>query len=141
MKRVSVLFFCSFLVACGEKPVAAPTMPLPVILPANYQWLTPAQVAALRTRTPDLGVLDVRDDSEMRDGNGWIAGAVPCSLFGGNEEKLQRLDRARPWLVYCALGGRAELTAQSMAGMGFENVYLLKGGFTAWQAAMLPVVK
>ena len=141
MKRLCGLIICGVLTGCGGKPAAAPTMPLPVILPGNYQWLKPDQVEELRKRTPGLGVLDVRDEGEMRDGHGWIPGAEPCSFFAVAETKLATLDRERPWLVYCAIGGRSELAAKAMATMGFKQVYLLKGGFIEWRAQKKPVTK
>lgn len=141
MKWIAGVFVFGLLASCSEKPVDAPNMPVPVVLPAQYEWVSPSQVVVLRKKLPDLGVLDVRDDSEMRDGRGWIAGARPCSLFGGNEAVLKSLDRERPWLVYCALGGRSELVAKSMATLGFTKVYLLKGGFVAWRTEGQPTVK
>lgn len=133
--------FCGILTSCGERAPDAPTMPLAVILPSNYQWLAAEQVTDLRNRTPNLGILDVRDDVEMRDGHGWIGGAQPCSYFAGVKDKLAVLDRERPWLVYCAMGGRSELMAKDMADLGFKQVYLLKGGFIEWRAKKMPVVK
>ena len=138
---VLILFLCAGLTACGEKAAPAPTMPLPVILPDHYQWLKPDKVVELQSSTPDLGILDVRNEAEMRDGNGWLLGAQPCSFFDGGEAKLTELDRNRPWLVYCTLGGRSERVAKTMASLGFKQVYLLKGGFIEWLAEKKPVVK
>ncbi len=59
----------------------------------------------------------------------------------GNRDQLANLDRGSPWLVYCAIGGRAELTSEAMAELGFEKVYLLKGGFIEWRAQWKSVVK
>lgn len=132
---------CLLLVSCMEQPEPAPQGPPPIVLPAHYLLLSPDDVEKLMQSTPTLGVLDVRDDHEIRDDHGWIAGAEPCSQLQGNKDKLAKLDRARPWLVYCAIGGRAELAAQTMAELGFEKVYLLKGGFIQWRTQGKPVVK
>lgn len=141
MKLITLLLPCLLLASCMDKPAPAPQGPPPVVLPAHYLLLSPEDIEKLMQSTPTLGVLDVRDDHEIHDGNGWIAGAEPCSQLQGNRDKLAKLDRARPWLVYCAIGGRAELTGQAMAELGFEKVYLLKGGFIEWRRQGKPVVK
>ena len=141
MRIAAVLLSCLLLASCLEKPTPPPQGPPPIVLPAHYLSLSPDEVETLMQTTPDLGVIDVRDDHEIRDGNGWIKGADPLSQFQGNRDKIAQLDRARPWLVYCAIGGRAELTAQIMAELGFEKVYLLKGGFIEWRGQGKSVVK
>ena len=141
MKRLSMLALVLGLSACGRPPEEAPTSPPPVVLPQNYQSLSPAQVETLMKQTKTLGILDTCQYDEMRNGLGWIPGAQPCSWLDGNQSKLQGLDRNQPWLVYCTIGGRAELTAQAMAKLGFKEVYLLKGGFAEWLAQGKPVVR
>lgn len=129
------------LAACGKPPEPAPQGPPPVVLPSNCVWLSVKQAEDLIARNKLLGMLDVRNTDEMRDGNGWIPGAQPCPFFDGNEAKLKTLERERPWLVYCTIGGRAELTAQTMVKLGFKEIYLLKGGFAEWRAQGKAVVK
>jgi rhodanese-related sulfurtransferase len=129
------------LSACGRPPEEAPTSPPPVVLPQNYQSLSPAQVETLMKQTKNLGILDTRQYDEMRNGLGWIPGSQSCSWLDGNQSKLQGLDRNQPWLVYCTIGGRAELTAQAMSKLGFKEVYLLKGGFAEWLAQGKAVVR
>lgn len=141
MKRLSMLALVLGLSACGRPPEEAPTSPPPVVLPQNYQSLSPAQVETLMKQTKNLGILDTRQYDEMRNGLGWIPGAQPCSWLDGNQSKLQGLDRNQPWLVYCTIGGRAELTAQAMSKLGFKEVYLLKGGFAEWLAQGKAVVR
>lgn len=139
--RFSLLIVVFALSACGRPSEVAPTSPPPVVLPQNYQSLSPAQVETLMKQTKGLGILDARQTDEMRNGLGWIPGAQPCPWLDGNQSKLQGLDRNQPWLVYCTIGGRAELTAQAMSQLGFKEVYLLKGGFAEWLAQGKPVVR
>ena len=128
-----------FLAACGKPPEPAPTGPPPILLPTDYEWLKPAAASALMEKTPGLGVIDVRDDSEL--GSGTLPKAQRLPWDQDPTQQLASMDRNRPWLVYCAIGGRSELLAQKMAKMEFKRVYLLRGGFNAWQAAGLPVQK
>jgi rhodanese-related sulfurtransferase len=129
------------LTSCGKAPEPVATLPPPVVLPANCVWLSVKQTEDLIAKNKLLGILDARDTDEMRDGNGWINGAQTCPYLPGNETMLKSLDRNRPWLVYCTIGGRAELTAQTMVQLGFKEIYLLKGGFAEWRAQGKPVIK
>ena len=144
MKSLALILLCCTLVGvtgCRPPPAAAPLDPPMVKLPAQYEYLTPDQAEKLIASTPGLGILDVRDDQEMHAVAGVIDKARPCSAFAGNQGILQTLDRHQPWLVYCAIGARSEGTAATMAELGFDKVYLLKGGFNAWVAARKPTVK
>jgi thioredoxin len=43
--------------------------------------------------------------------------------------------------VYCASGGRSRAAAERLAALGFEQVFDLTGGITAWSRAGLPIVR
>ena len=140
--RVSCCLALAFGIAgCGKPLPEAPVAPPEAVLPASYQQLSPDAVQQLIASSSALGILDVRDEAEMRNGNGWIANAQSCPYFSDYRARLQKLDRSQPWLVYCAIGGRAEYTAATMAELGFQHVARLKGGFEAWRAAGKPVAR
>ena len=128
------------LAGCGKIPPAAPLEPPTAKVPAAYLYVSPDEAEKLIASTPNLGILDVRDEPEMH-ANGLIAKARPSSYLGDNTTLLRGLDRKQPWLIYCAIGGRADYTAETMGSLGFEHVYILKGGFNAWQAAKKPVAR
>ena len=89
----------------------------------------------LRKR-PDVVVLDVRTPEEISDGK--IPGAQEINYQDDDfSEKISGLDKNKTYAVYCAAGGRSSRTAQMMADQGFNNVYNLEGGFTAWSEAMI----
>ena len=44
-------------------------------------------------------------------------------------------------LVYCLLGSRSLLSAQTLQEMGYANVHNIQGGLKAWMEAGLPVEK
>ena len=87
-------------------------------------------------------LLDVREADEFAAGH--IAGSVlmPRGLL---EFKLSAspalASRDLNIVLYCKTSGRAALAAQTMQTMGYLNVRSLAGGFDAWQAAGMPVVK
>ena len=45
----------------------------------------------------------------------------------------------KTYIFYCASAWRSALATKAMKDMGMENVSHLEGGFSAWQAAELPV--
>lgn len=78
----------------------------------------------------DYQLLDVRQPQEYE--NEHLPGAllIPIKQLS---EKLVGLDRKKPLLVYCAVGGRSRAAAQFLAGQGFEEVYNISGGIKKWQ--------
>lgn len=109
------------------------------------QFLTPVQSMTadqarsfLSGKTPqDVTVLDVRQPGEYAEGHIPGAKLIPMAAL---TESLHDIDPARPVLVYCAIGGRSRIAAQTLAGKGYDHVINLSGGFKAWtgQAAYGP---
>lgn len=100
-------------------------------------------VSAVHTTLARADVmLDVREPDEFAAGH--VPGAinVPRGLL---EFKMSAMpDWARPdlaILLYCRSGGRAALAACALQDMGYENVQSIEGGYDAWVAAALPVVR
>ncbi len=83
----------------------------------------------------EFNVLDVRQPSEYETGHIPGATLIPLPELG---DRLQELDPGKTQLVYCAVGGRSRIAAQTMAGKGFDHVINMAGGFKAWngQAAV-----
>lgn len=94
-------------------------------------------LAALLPSDPVL--IDVRDADETAAGI--IAGArlAPGDALLSTAEALDP-HRARPLIVYCAVGRRSALAAARLRSAGWD-ARSLAGGFVAWQAAGLPWVR
>lgn len=93
-----------------------------------------ARAAAARGAEGAL-LLDVRETSE------WDAGHVPGAMHIPYEELSERaheLPHGRPIVTYCAGGIRSSLAA-SILESGGRTVANLRGGFTAWRNAELPI--
>ncbi len=75
-------------------------------------------------------LLDVRQPSEYEKDH--IPGAKLVPLPDLNNS-LDELDPGKPTIVHCAIGGRSRVAAQLLSGLGFNEVYNLKGGIKAWQ--------
>ena len=143
MNRVlQILSIFAMLVSCDPGPIPTPPSgPPEVKLPAHYEWLKVDAAEKLMATLPDLQIMDVRSDPEITNGDGWLKGARRANYLLDNRRFLEAWEKDKPWLVYCALGPRSELTAADMAGLGYKKVYLLEGGFNAWIAARKPVQK
>jgi len=142
MNLCRITFVSLLLAGCGPAPIpSSPDGPPAVSLPAHYEWITPAVASQLIAANSALKIADVRSEEEFRQPAGRIPKALLAPYLTGNQRYLEQWDKDVPWLVYCALGPRAELTAADMASMGFKKVYLLKGGFNAWLAEGLTVEK
>ena len=75
-------------------------------------------------------VLDVRQPAEYEEVHLPGAKLVPLPEL---HHSIDELDPEKPVIVLCAVGGRSRVAAQLLSGMGFKEVYNLKGGIKAWQ--------
>lgn len=77
----------------------------------------------------DFELLDVRQPKEYQQGHIPGSRLIPLGDLPG---RVSELDRQKPLIVYCAVGGRSKAAAQYLAGQGFVEVYNLTGGIKAW---------
>lgn len=85
-----------------------------------------------------LVILDVRTDGEYRDGH--IEGAVniPVNELEGRLGELEKEDET---LVYCRTGNRSGTAVGILKENGYEKIFHMNKGITAWTAAGYPTVK
>ena len=77
-----------------------------------------------------MTVLDTRTDKEYKQGH--IPGAIHIELSDvGNKAKKLRKDK--DLVVYCQNGNRSIWAIKRLMGMGFNSLYNLKGGYSAWK--------
>lgn len=92
------------------------------------------------TKEKDVVILDVRSAFEF--GGDKIAGAQNISYTSsGFKPYIEKLDKSKTYLVYCASGSRSAGAVNNMQKMGFEKVYNLKGGIEHWKSEKKPVVR
>jgi rhodanese-related sulfurtransferase len=82
--------------------------------------------------------LDIRDEGEFKGGHIPEAIHIPLKQL---PERATELDRFKnvPVIAYCRSGTRTGGVGGILKKHGFENVYNLSGGISAWQSANLPV--
>jgi rhodanese-related sulfurtransferase len=95
-------------------------------------------VDALKSGEPMIAV-DIRTPAEMSIFTTVLPGslAIPLNeLFA--PENLDRLPVDQKLVVFCATGARAIAAGTALRYIGFDNVYVLKGGFKALMTYLDP---
>lgn len=88
----------------------------------------------------DVQLIDVRTPEEY--GTGHIAAAQNINFLSPTFEKdIQKLDKNKPVLVYCQMGGRSAKCAEKMKALGFTKILDYKGGYSKWKSLELPIEK
>jgi sulfur-carrier protein adenylyltransferase/sulfurtransferase len=83
-----------------------------------------------------ISVLDVREPHEYEVANIGVR-LIP---LGELPERLAELDRDGSYAIHCKTGSRSARAVELMRDAGFEDVYNVKGGITAWSEEIDPSV-
>jgi rhodanese-related sulfurtransferase len=96
-----------------------------------------AQLDALLQQNA-VRVLDVREDSEFRQGH--VPGAihVPVKRL---PDRIAKLRRDKPYAVICASGSRSEKATNYLLEQGFEGAVSVNGGTIAWARSGRAIVR
>jgi len=96
--------------------------------------MNPAEAKAyMAGRTSgEYQLLDVRQPKEYEAGHLAGASLVPIREL---PDRMNEFDKAKPTIVYCAVGGRSAAASQLLSGHEFREVYNLSGGIKAWEGA------
>ena len=105
----------------------------------GYSNVNPATATQLINQQ-DAVIVDVREDNEYTGGH--IINSIHVPL-GYLNERLKELDKykSKPVIVGCKTGQRSGQACVTLKKAGFEQVYNLSGGVSAWQADNLPLTK
>lgn len=96
--------------------------------------------AKLQEKQAEAIVLDVRTPEEFS--SGYLPSAQNINYHDPDfAQKINSLDKNKPYFVYCLGGGRSAEAVRYMQENGFKEVYNLRGGIMAWKRANLPVVQ
>ncbi|MEE8424172.1 MAG: MBL fold metallo-hydrolase [Thermodesulfobacteriota bacterium] len=87
----------------------------------------------------DLKMLDVRTDKEW--GRGHISGAIHIHV-GNLRERINEIPKKdHPIVVLCGSGRRSSIGASILSRGGYQKIYNILGGMTAWRNAGYETVK
>lgn len=103
----------------------------------NFEQLAPLEAIQLINHEEAL-VLDVREENEYSQGHILNSAHVPLGSLNNNLKRLEKY-RERSILISCLSGHRSGQACNMLKKNGFEKVYNLRGGMTAWRNADLPV--
>ena len=88
----------------------------------------------------EVCVLDVRTSGERA--KGYIEGSEHLDFRGGNfKSDIEKLDRSKTYIVYCASGIRSGTTVKLMQELGFSSCFSIIGGFNEWVKKEMKVMK
>jgi rhodanese-related sulfurtransferase len=81
-------------------------------------------------------LIDVREPYEREAG--YIDGSRHIELVRLSAEAATSIDRERPVVFYCRVGGRSEMAAQALRASGFQ-AYTMTGGLVRWASEGRPL--
>ncbi|MDH3294688.1 MAG: rhodanese-like domain-containing protein [Acidimicrobiia bacterium] len=128
---VFVVSSAVLLVACGgSTDTASPA-------DGGIRVVSPGAAAEmLEQQTDELVVIDVRTPEEFAEGH--LDGAIQIDFYSEDfTDSLAKLDRDRPYVIYCRSGSRSGQTREIMADLGFIDVADIEGGIVAWEGSGL----
>ena len=100
--------------------------------------VSPAE--ATRLLNEDALILDVREDKEWAAGHIPRSRHIPLSQLGERVGELEKY-KDHPIVINCQSGSRSAHGCRMLKKHGFQKLYNLAGGLSAWQQASLPVSK
>lgn len=126
------LAFAGALAAADQKPVPQS----PGAASSAVREISVDEADKLIRARKDVAVIDVRTAPEYAQGHLPRARLVDFL----REDFVPalgtlKLDKAKPCVVYCAIGGRAKRAAEKMSQLGFKEILLPKGSFKGWKEA------
>lgn len=125
MRSIYLLLFTFLITACQSQQ--------------SEDELSPAAYKEALADNEEAIVIDVRTAQEFS--RGIIEGAINMDVKSGDfKDKAARLDKEKPYYLYCLSGGRSAQAAKYFKSIGIQNVVNLKGGVLAWQKSGLPVI-
>jgi rhodanese-related sulfurtransferase len=95
----------------------------------------PERVAVWREEDASLQLIDVREPYEHEAGH--IEGTRLIGLVELSDQAAS-VDRERPVVFYCRVGGRSSMAAQAFRAAGFE-AYSMTGGLARWASEGRPL--
>lgn len=136
MHRCILLLSVLFVLTChAGSNITLPPSRGP--LPAGVREISIEETEKLIRDQKDVPVIDVRSAEEFAE-HGHLPRAQLVDFsrmdFVAAVGTL-KIDPAKPFIIYCALGGRARRASEKLVKAGYKEILLVKGGFKAWKDA------
>lgn len=100
----------------------------------KYIKLNPYEAKELIDREKDLIIIDARTESEYLY-EGKLENSINLDFLKPRifKREIQKFDKNKNYLVYCAVGRVSKSACELMLDLGFKKVFELSGGLKAWQ--------
>jgi len=139
MKKIILLTLSAFLFIFLDSrfvPATQPQFPGLEQQTPIFKTVSPQEAKNLIENRKELLLIDVRGQDELYEGYIEDSTLMPVwDIIKGT----QRPPKDKPILLICAVGGRSLALGQLMSRNGWNEVYNLKGGISAWKEAGLPL--
>jgi len=120
--RIAILVLLVFSITSCLKTKTEGVM---VLNPENFEQ---------KIESSDVQLVDVRTPEEFAEGH--IPNAINININGNDfESETSKLDKEKPVMVYCKMGGRSAKAASNLKEQGFKDISDLDGGITSWKEA------
>lgn len=109
-----------------------------------YKTITANQADTLiknHLDSPDFIILDVRTSGEFINERIDKSRNLDVMITSAFNDSIEKLNRNRIYLVYCATGSRSPGASTKMQNKNFKTVYNLQGGINAWKRENFPIIK
>jgi rhodanese-related sulfurtransferase len=83
-------------------------------------------------------LVDVREDNEFEAGHAAGAEHIGRGVIE-RDIRFKHPDKSEELVLYCGGGYRSALAAANLQKMGYNNIWSMAGGWTAWENANAPV--
>ncbi len=106
----------------------------------NINTITVHELKKRLDHSPDLCIIDVREDNE------WQEQHIPGALHIPKDEVINLMpakvpDLSCPLYLHCRGGVRSLQAASTLLDLGYKEVYSIDGGIMEWAASGYPVKK
>jgi rhodanese-related sulfurtransferase len=142
MQKIA-LFFVAFVImaSCSKQEKFENVDAMVEQAMQNVKVMNPDSLHSLMEEYAEYTLIDVRQELEYY--HGFIPGAVNIprgsiefsiadSTFWDNAG-LYLPAKDSKIILYCLKGQRSALTAESIQKLGYQNVYILEGGYKKWE--------
>lgn len=102
---------------------------------SDFKTINPTELEQM-LQQGSICLVDVRTEAEIQQGKIGNGHEMPLHELPMH---IDQLDKAETVVFYCKMGVRSAQAAAFAVDRGFEQVYNLQGGITAWVHAGLPV--
>lgn len=106
---------------------------------SGIEQIPPAELTRLMNRENAV-VVDFRSQEEFEKGHILNARNIPEAELQSRQKELEKF-KSSPIVACCSSGASSPKTARSLKALGYERIYILKGGIQAWQSSNLPLTR